>query len=235
MKYVLLAAILFGVGGCVYDPGYSYVRPGGYYDASGSGGYYAGDGYYDNGYDGGGGYYDNGYYGSGYYGDCVNCGATVSLGIGYGYGYGGYPYYGGYYGGGYYHRGHDWDDHHDHGDHDHDHDWHGGDHDHHGSDHDNHGHLPPGSPQAWNQSDHPPIPRRESFERAYTSPRGPSIQQPRFNQNGFNQGWGNRGMSSAPVMPSQTPRAPFAGRAGQSTDAPRARAPRNRNDSNERQ
>lgn len=225
MKYVLLAAILFGVGGCVYDPGYSYVRPSGYYDASGSGGYYAGDGYYNNGYYDGGGDYDNGYYG-----DCVNCGPTVSLGFGYGYGYGGYPYYGGYYGGGYYHRRHDWDDHRG-GRGDHDHAWHGG-HDH---DHDHNGRSSHGSPQAWNQSDRPPIPHRGNFERAYkpanTPTRGSSMQQPVFNQN-----WADRGTRPMPSgMPPQMGNAgprPSSVNRGQSNDAPRTRAPRNRNGSN---
>ncbi|MEO6967624.1 MAG: hypothetical protein ABI132_04100 [Rhodanobacteraceae bacterium] len=224
MKYILLAAILLGAGGCVYDPGYSYVRPSGHYDAYGSGGYYAGDGYYDNGYYDGSGYYDNGYYGGGYYGDCVNCGPSVSLGFGYGYGYGGYPYYGGYYGGGY-HRHHDRDDHHG----DHDHDWHGGrDH----GDHDHNGRFSHGPQQAWNQPDRPPIPHRGDFGRTYAPTRGVSIQQPRFNR-----GWADPGVQSAPrMMPSQMdnagPRQPFAGRTAQSIEAPRARAPRNRNNSN---
>ena len=98
MKWLLLAASLVVLGGCV-APGYDYVQPdyagaGGYY----SGGYYSGGGYGDGYRDGTAGYYP------GYYGGCCDA-AGLSIGYGYGYGYpgyyagGSYPYgYYGYYG-----------------------------------------------------------------------------------------------------------------------------------------
>lgn len=214
MKTLLLAMIVLGVSGCVYDPGYSYVRPDSGYYTSDAGGYYAGYPYYGDGY-----YYDGGYYSDGY---C--CGSSVSIGVGYGYGYGGYPYgygYPGYYyGGGYYHRDQDWDDD-DHGHGDHDHDWHGG------GDHDDHG--SPGSPRVWNQPDHPPIPHRDlDRERDYMpAGRGP-VPQPGFNQGRPDDaGWTPRPAPVAmpPHIHNAVPRLPTAERLERPVNTPRA--PRN--------
>lgn len=102
---VALIAAVAALSGCYYDPGYSYVRGGGYrgdaYYGDGGNAYYVPPGYYDS------------YYGSGYYGCCYAPGVSIDYYSGprYRY-YGGGGYHGGYrgYGGGHHggdHRGHD--------------------------------------------------------------------------------------------------------------------------------
>ncbi len=91
-----LALVLFaGVSGCVYDPGYSYVRPDGYYGDAYYGTRYA-PAYYDYGYGYAPGYY--GYYGYAY--------PAIGFGL---------RYSDRYYRGGRYDRGHDYRGHGDRG------------------------------------------------------------------------------------------------------------------------
>ena len=81
IKSGILLTALVALGGCVYGPGYGYVRGDGYY----------GDAYYGEAYDSGPAYYNNGYYGyapGGYYGGPAYYGYGPSFGLGL--------YYGGY-------------------------------------------------------------------------------------------------------------------------------------------
>lgn len=104
MRVLLSLAATGLLGGCVYGPGYGYVRGDGYYGDA-----YYGDAYYGAPYGAAPAYYGyGGYYGPGYY---------YGLGLGLGFYYNNYPYYGhhhyaygrwngGGYGGGWYGGGH---------------------------------------------------------------------------------------------------------------------------------
>lgn len=95
IKSGAILALLLALGGCVYGPGYGYVRGDGYYGDAYYGDVYSGPAYYGSGY-----YYGPGYYGYGY---------APSIGIyysDYGHGYrhggrGGYWHGNGWGGNGY--------------------------------------------------------------------------------------------------------------------------------------